>query len=457
LKSIKDYLFISLLSSLTFVMSASGVYAYYSSAHEIDELFDAQLAQYTRLILDSHKESDAARVADVIRNKLGHHYENKISFQVFDTTKNLVSSSENSIGKPIGPFVEGYHEVLQHNGSTWKVFVLHDLSTKYWYMTAESLDIRKELVENVTRAVFVPIFAGMLFALIIIRIILIRGLAPLKYIGDTITRRNTGDFSPLTIGSIPSEVSVLVDDINSLLAMVNKSIDRERRFSADAAHEIKTPLASLKLHLANMESLSDGLLCRDTLAKACRSCNEIQRLIEQLLAINRLEPQYFSSTQHAVGLNPLCRKVLSEEAEFAFAKQQEIRFEGADEVLCINSNEALVEMLLRNLVHNAIQYTQSGGLISLRTYASNDSVFIEVTDNGPGIPAAQRNRVFDRFYRLDGDKHSSGVAGSGLGLAIVREIIDLHHGEIALTEGDNGNGLCVKVRLPRNDERLSQL
>ncbi len=455
MRSIRTFLLYSLALSLVLVMSIAAIYAYLTTCHEIDEVFDAQLAQYTRLIAAYNQSQPAYRVLEqegLLETGIAHKYENKISFQIWHASKTLTARSASAPVEALAPFNEGFHRIMLDN-TPWQVFVLHDPASRQWYMAAESLDIREELVAAVARTVIFPLVAGALLALVLIRWILRRGLAPLSVIADAITRRSPGDIRPLQIPAVPTEVQVLVDNIDSLLARVRASLERERRFSADAAHEIKTPLAALKLHLANLEyALAAGDRSPDTgkqeLARARQSCDQMQRLLEQLLYFNRLEPDYFSRNLQQVALLPLCREVLADEAEFALAKQQEVQLDTTNDSLEVRSDPAALAMLLRNLLHNAIVYTQTGGRISLRLAQEGGNALVAICDNGPGIPAAERERVFDRFYRVGGDSHASGVSGSGLGLAIAREIVRLHGGQIELQDADGSQGLCVQVRLP---------
>lgn len=452
MKSIKHYLMAWLSLSMAVVMFIAAVYSYLASVHEIDEVFDAQLAQYARLIAGYNHNRQAILSPDheELRYTLGHKYENKISYQIWSTSESLLGKSESADLIPLGPFAPGFHTTTGHDGKTWQVFVLQDKQEQRWYMTAESAEIRKELVTAMARTAIFPLVTGIILMLVLVWIILLRGLSPLQQIASAITRRRAEDLTPMVFTSVPQEASVLVDNINALLGRVQRSLERERRFSADAAHELKTPLAALKLHLANLqyEVEKNHTGSHQTLAKAQRSCNDIQRLVEQLLVFNRLEPEYFSRILQTVPLAPLCRELLSFEAELALDRRQDLRLDIQDETMAVRSDPAVLAMLIRNLVHNAIIYTQPDGSITLRMKQDGNHAVIEVNDNGPGIPANERTRVFDRFYRLGGDSHGSGTNGSGLGLAIASEIVRLHNGTIKLLDGDNDTGLCVQVVLP---------
>lgn len=430
------------------IMSISGIYGYFSSSHEIDEIFDAQLAQYARLLVEVYPSGkiDSDNTVNTL-GTVGHKYESKISYQIFDQDNKIIQSSDLVTEIRLAPFSEGYHDVTFGKDNAWKVFVIHDKDHNRWFMAGESLDIRRELVRKIAYVSFSPLILGIILSMLLINTILKKSLKPLDDIAQDISKRHANDLLPLQLNNVPEEVSVLVNNLNSLIARITASLERERRFSANAAHEIKTPLASLKLHLANLSSGSGGVDA-GILNKAQLSCNLIQKLLEQLLLLNSLEPEYFQNASQPVELLPLCVDVLSIEAEFANEKDQNLQFECEDESLFLKSSASLLQILLRNLVHNAVLYTQRGGAICVRLKKVEASIMIEVIDNGPGIPASDRNRVFERFYRLGGDMHSSGADGSGLGLAIANDIVTLHGGSISLNDNDSGKGLRVQVILP---------
>ncbi len=452
--SIRRFLLVSILLSMSLVMTIAGFYAYHVSAHEIDEVFDARLAQHTRLIASYAAAEDIVIPSyDESQNWPGHKYENKISFQVWNKQQALLAESENAGSNPLGPFSDGYHVVAGKHGDEWEVFVRYDAQTERWYMAAESRSIRNELVRGISLAAIFPLLAGVLLTFFLIRLILVRGLLPLAKIAEAVESRQANDLSALYFSHIPDEAKVLVNNINGLLDRVRASLERERRFSADAAHEIRTPLAALKLHLENLQSMQlqgDQLL---SLSKAQKSCQTIQKLVEQLLVLNRLTPEHFSTTLQPVKLINLCHEVLSQVSDLAQSRQQSLRLDLRDETLTIQGNDAALQIMLRNLLHNAIVYTQVGGDICLAVTVHNGSVILAVKDNGPGIPADERERVFERFYRSGGDSHASGVTGSGLGLAIAREIVLLHGGKMRIEEnqsasGSGSSGITVKIQLP---------
>ncbi len=449
MKSIRHFLLLALCVVMTSVMGMAAWFSYRDSVHEIDEIFDARLAQYARLLAATAVYGSGSIIPVPEKNGswIGHKYEARIAFQIWQDSVHLLTASENAGARPLAAFVQGFHNEVRDGNSRWRVFVLHDSLTQDWVMVAERHDVRLELVREIAGNAVLPAVLGTVVALLLMSWVLSRGFRPLQVIADAITHRRADDLASLQFDNIPAEVAALVDNINALLQRVRHSLERERRFSADAAHEIKTPLAAIKLQLANLQSqarqedlpLVSGVL---------RSCDDMQRMVEQLLVFNRLEPACFAGLQQPVNLLPLCREVMAQEAEFALQKNQELSLEGGDDALVLLSDPTLLQVLLRNLVHNAVCYTQTGGSVQLCVSREASQVLLEVCDNGPGIPESEREKVFERFYRVDADRHASGVQGSGLGLAIAQEIVRLHAGTIALHSGRDGCGLCVQVKLP---------
>ncbi len=446
MKSIRRYLQTSLLLVMISVMSFAALSSYLSSSHEIDELFDARLAQYTRLLSSYNQQGAHEWIPVPVKHAawVGHKYEAKISFQIWNETRQLASASENALKDPLGPFEEGFYSITNAS-KPLRVFVLQDRG--HWYMAAEQLEIRNELVRDIAMTSVFPAVLGTLVVMILAGWTLSRGFLPLQQLAAAITRRRADDLSALSLNDVPLEVQPLIDSLNALLMQIRNSFEREKRFSADAAHELKTPLAALKLRLANMQAMSHKN-DKQELGLIAKSVDDIHRIVEQLLLLNRLEPQHIARVLGPVALLSLCRTLLAQEAAAALDKQQDLQLDAEDERLQVLSDATLLQLLLRNLVHNAVLYTPVGGKIVLRVYRQAENVVIEVMDTGPGIPQAERQRVFERFHRGGGDSHDSGASGSGLGLAIVSEIVRLHGGSISLQDGEGGIGLCVRVLLP---------
>ena len=244
----------------------------------------------------------------------------------------------------------------------------------------------------------------------------------------------------------PDEVRPLVGSLNRLLGRVEAALEQERRFTADAAHELRTPLAALKTQAQVAKGAGEAAGRQHALDQVIAGCDRAAHLVEQLLTLARLDPQRAGQRHAPVDLRELAVQVLAELAPLALAKNIEIGLaEGP--VGRVSGDALMLDVLLRNLVDNAIRYTPPGGEVSVAVERTGREIELSGTDDGPGIPAEERDKVGQRFYRILG----SGESGSGLGLSIVLRIAELHGASVTLGEGRGGRGLRVGVRFPAED------
>jgi two-component system sensor histidine kinase TctE len=257
-----------------------------------------------------------------------------------------------------------------------------------------------------------------------------------------IESRSHRDLTPLDEPGAPREVRPLVHAINALMERLQRAMVAQQKFIADAAHQLRTPLAGLKTHaeLALREDSLSGM--RDRVHALMLATDRSTHLARQLLALARAEPEAGSAApMAAIDLNALAKKVTSEWVPRAIERRIDLGANTEPSVVPIRANAVLVQELLGNLIDNALRYTPPGGRVTVRVEACGDRARLSVEDNGPGIPPAERSRVFDRFQRLG----ESGTEGCGLGLAIVREIAELHGARIDLGEGPDNRGTRVRV------------
>jgi two-component system OmpR family sensor kinase len=233
----------------------------------------------------------------------------------------------------------------------------------------------------------------------------------------------------------------MVLQLNGLLSRLREAIETQKRFTADAAHELRSPLTALQLQIQLLERAQSSEERIDALEQLKAGTRRASRLVEQLLTMARLEPEAAQQPLAAVELDRLAAGVLADFEPLAAAKGVELRL-GRVEPASTRAQEPALRTLAANLLDNAIRYTPSGGGVTLDAFTQAGRAVLEVRDTGPGIPAGERERVFDRFCRLPG----SGTQGSGLGLAIVKRIADAHGARVELGDGDGGRGLRVTVR-----------
>ncbi|UNJ99074.1 sensor histidine kinase N-terminal domain-containing protein [Ralstonia insidiosa] len=297
---------------------------------------------------------------------------------------------------------------------------------------AETLDKRAQLANEIIKGVILPQFVILPLAVILVWFGLTRGLAPLNAIQERIRARNPGDTSPIDEGAAPQELTPLVASFNDLLGRLEQSVQTQKRFIADAAHQMKTPLAGLRMQaeLAQREQSPDEL--RRTLAHIADSSDRTAHLVKQLLSLARMENMGATDGMVPLDICALSRQVVADWLQKAWTKQIDLGFEEPGPPVMTSGNATMLAEMLNNLLDNAIRYTPDGGHVTVRvtTAPFEPFVFIDVDDTGPGIPVAERERVMQRFYRILGTQ----AEGSGLGLAIVREIVQQHGGDIEVLD-----------------------
>lgn len=274
---------------------------------------------------------------------------------------------------------------------------------------------------------------------------------PLLKLRDTIRGRNEEDLTPVRADEVPSEVGPLIDAINHHMERLSAMLVARRRFLADAAHQIRTPLAVLTTQAEVGLRQSDVAEMRSTFASLLLSIRGARRLANQMLSMSRAEAVDGVSEDRAlVELGQIAREVALDLALLALQKRIDLAFEGVERQLILQGNAAMLREMIANLIDNAIRYAPPGSSVLVAVAGWGDEAVVSVTDQGPGIPESERENVFKRFYRILGH---ADTEGSGLGLAIVREICWAHGGTITLKDGDDGCGLCVEVELPLMDAR----
>lgn len=285
-----------------------------------------------------------------------------------------------------------------------------------------------------------------IMGVILVMIALTSAFRPLLRLRNTILARHEEDLTPIPQSEIPYELSPLIDAINHHMGRLAEMLQARRRFLADAAHQIRTPLTVLGTQAEYGRRQSDPEDMRQTFASLLASIRGAQRMADQMLTLARAEPANgLIHERVTLNLTELAHSVAVELASPAMKRSIELAFEAPDAPVLVSGNATMLHEMISNLVDNALRYTPQRGQAVLHLAAEGGWARLRISDNGPGIAPAEREKVFQRFYRIPG---SGDSAGSGLGLAIVREICWGHGGAVHLGEGANGRGLTVEVRLP---------
>jgi two-component system sensor histidine kinase QseC len=436
--SIRRFLVVVLLATITLINFIATLHGYRQSMVEAEQLFDVQLADIAEVLAVTAGSSVQGSAA--IDGVAGHS--NSIAFQVWQGEV-LVSASGVAAAVPIAPLVVGYADV-NFAGYRWRSFSRYVQQGDRWLIVAQRADIRFALAESIILESVLPIILGLPLMGLLIWIIVGRGLRPLRNLASEMGSKRSDDLSPVADDAPAEELAVLVESINDLLHRLDASFEREKRFAADAAHELRTPISVLKVQLHNLLRDADGDASQ---LEALQSAVErMGHSVEQVLMLYRTTPEQFAARVEPLNLAGLARQVIAELYPQLEAKRQTIELLG--DKLTMQGDAFAIQTLLTNLIENASKYSGAEGAIRVVLEQSEGGVAIKVEDSGPGIPADQYAKVFERFYRVSSDRQDSGVPGSGIGLTIVQHIAEIHGATISLGGSCYATGLAVTVSFP---------
>lgn len=463
--SIRRYLTLNLTFWALVMTLIPALVVYYEAAHEVEEIFDANLAQSSRVlhgvitrqtIHNKQQILNSLNLKDASGPSYSHEYERKLAFQIWDNEKRIINSPFAPIAK-LSELKEGF-TTAEIEGEQWRIFTLHSKSDDWWLMVAEETEVRQELVNEIAQSNIIPIAIFVPFLIILVWFITKRGLNPLNTLSETVKQRHYRNLEKLEDEKAPLEVNELLLELNSLFGRLDEAHQRERRFVGDAAHELRTPLASLLIHAENAidESLIDTNLSQEeqaqnqaelqtSLYSMKKGISRMTHLVNQLLALSRTEGQLDKSQFESVDIKQICQQAIDFEEDKLAQKQQELIADMADDELELVGNPPLIQSLMRNVIDNAIRYTPEQGKIKLSCQLdhSKQNIIIKLEDSGPGVDAELRSRITERFYRVVG----SGQQGSGLGLSIVDKIVQIHDANWHLDESEWG-GLAITFEFP---------
>lgn len=438
--SLKARLLLLALAATIAVWVATTVVTWIDAREEIDELLDAHLAQAASLLIA--QSAGEVEEIDIEHAPLLHKDARRVAFQLWENGESLRLHSVNAPQVPLGTSHEGFSNRVI-DGKAWRVFTAWNGSHEILVHVGERADVRSELAQQLIVGLLRPLLVALPVLALLLWFAVSRGLRPLDTLTREVAKRQPENLAPIEAGRAPHEVAPLIDQLNRLFDRIGRSLERERRFTADAAHELRTPVAGIKAQaqVAKMAGSEDTR--NHAIDQVLTGADRAGRLVEQLLTLARLDSAARNLLQ-PTDLRKLAVDVVADVVPSAMVKHVSLELVEGDASI-VPAIPALLEVLLRNLIDNAIRHSPAGSVVVVRVAQQGDHALLSVTDNGPGIPAEQRENVFQRFYRLP----EAGEGGSGLGLAIVRHIAELHGAQVALAEPPTGTGLEVTVRFPR--------
>lgn len=415
---------------------------YRHTHHEVDELFDEQLRQIAvNLLLIAEHGQPSQRLPVSTLPDMG---KKRFRFQTLDATGAIGIRSPEAPEAAVSG-ADGYTDHVDAEGD-WRELLLTSENGRHRVWVAENHGYRDKLINETVAHVLLPMLLGLPLLGLWVWLATGHGLAPLASLTHQLETRSADRLGTLPETQVPREVLPLVRELNRLLAEVDHALNAERRFTAEAAHELRTPLAALHAQSQVALRARDETERQHALQKLRRGLDRAMHLVEQMLALARLDPERglpANEQLERVPLGRLAEEVCAELGHAILQKQLEFDLE-TDPDARLTGQRDWLRVLMRNLVDNAVRYTPAGGRVRVRILRAPDGACrFEVADSGPGIPESARQEALARFHRLD----QSGQTGSGLGLSIVARVAELHGAGLSLESASEG-GLRVCVNFP---------
>ena len=434
MKSIRFFLVVVLLATMTLIIFLSALHGYRSSMVEVKTLLDAEIANRARLL----GIAGGSQTPDITVVRVSEAN----AFQVWHDDR-LIQRSDNTPLEPIAT-AAGFQD-RNFSGYRWRTYTWINEDGHRRTITAERIDIRNALAEGIIMKSVLPVIIALPLAGILIWFVVGYGLSPLRSLADHLRRRRADDLRPIPMDQLPIELMQVVTSANELLQRLDASFTRERQFASDAAHELRTPICALKIHLHNIRhNLPDG---NPELAHLVAATDRMDNLVEQILLLYRTSPDHYATQLKELDLHALVQELITTMYPEFEQRNIQLALEGGSEKLA--GDHFALSTLVKNLLDNACKYTPEGGQVRVTVGKHRNGIMLRVEDSGPGIPANQQQRIFDRFYRVDGDQHASEVIGCGLGLAIVKHITELHGATIEAGPSSFDSGLSMTLVFPR--------
>jgi len=434
--SLKQRLLALALAAITLVWLGATAFTYLDAREEFDEVLDAHLAQAAALlVVQATHEIDELETE---HTPLLHKYARRVAFQVWEKGQQLRLHSANAPQQPLASRERGFSDNII-DGKRWRVFSTWDESGEYLIHVAERADVREELARDIAGNLLRPLWFSLPLLALLLWIAVMRGLRPLDKLAREVEQREPDNLAALDASTAPREVVPLIERLNRLFVRIEASRQKERRFTADAAHELRTPVAAIKAQAQVARAASGEAERIHALDNAILGCDRAAHLIDQLLTLARVDT-LDRGVVEPCQLRDIAAETIAALAPAALEKGVQFELLASDETV-VRGNPGLLRVLLRNLLDNSMRHTPPGTSVQVSIDHEPGVVRLSVSDNGPGIPEQERDKVLERFYRPLGTQAS----GSGLGLSIVKRIAEVHDAALQILPVSEGQGLRVTV------------
>lgn len=457
--SIRHFLLVNLLLSVVLITTFGMITSLFLEHKDVNIHLDDKLMQSAFAIQAFLRNTSTPKQLQTIQSNINaipylqspfvpvratHIYPKSFYFRVWDGHGKLLLASATPFPQVFLQAPIGFSQATVED-QTWRAFTVVDPINKLKITVVERYGFQNLLVGHITQEAIFIMLISYPFLGLLIWIIIGRGLSSLQKVSDEVQQRAPDHLAPIDPANVPVEIKPIVEEWNKLFHRLKQAFDREKRFAADAAHELKTPLAALKTHTQLALSAKDENERIAALRKILAGVNRSAHVVQQLLTLSRMNQGLSLEKPQPVNLVRQAKEIIAELVPQALEKNTEIELIAPDIEPIIPGYCTAISILVRNLVDNAIRYTPEHSAIQVIIEpADGDITRMKVIDNGPGIPEHLHQQVFERFFRVIGNKSP----GSGLGLGIVQQIVELHHATISLETPPNGKGLQVIVLFP---------
>ena len=453
MSSLRKRVVVLVLVAIAAVYVPLAIGSYLFMMEEVDELFDARLTENAKTLIaldvvagPQGQEAEPVTVPSSQprseRHRLvarGHPYENQIGFQIWTEGNELLMSTADLHSLAMDAAPAGFADV-QVDNRRWRVFTMLGEDHR-WVRVGERYDSRREIGHALALEAVIPILIAFPVLALLVGAAVGRGLLPLRRLAEQLSVRRSDDANPIGGNYFDKELSPVVGALNGLLLRLQQTLESERAFTTNAAHELRTPLAGALIHLENARSTSDRKIGDAALRDAQHGLNRLSRIVNQLLDLARWDAGQVQPMT-PTDLNACVEEELALLGVALSSKNIHVSWRPSPLPNVLGWAPGL-QTVVRNLLDNAIRFSADGQSIDIATFLRHRDAVLAVTDQGPGIPADQRESAFKRFRRGDVD-----AAGSGIGLSLVARILEVHRAGITLGDGPDGRGLRVEVHFP---------
>jgi two-component system sensor histidine kinase TctE len=449
-RQMQVWLMIPLLILLIVSAVCSYVLAMYLAREAYDQALLNSVDSIASRLIDDDGKVKVERLPRRVRALITHDNKDQFIYEIYSEDGKLLSEDQ-GLPKPPPLIQRGEAAVLNYELIGDNVFRVAATRGSFPEPSAghvliqagETLNSRKEYRRKLLLGIVVPQMILLSLAVIAIWISIEKLIKPLKTISEVVKQRSPTDLSPIEGDDAPDEVKSFLNALNGLFLRVNEDMEKQHRFAANAAHQLRTPLAGLKTYLEIMEKNSKDPEFTKMLQQMNDGCNRLIRTVQQLLSLSRAEQGEVLRTYQMIDLNSVVEEALTDVVPESIKKNVELELNTPDHPIQVLGNSVSLKELTMNLLENAIKYNNPGGHVTV-SVMNGGNVQLVVEDDGLGIPAAERSKVFERFYRVSMASNLE-VEGSGLGLSIVSEIARLHNATVTVDSGKDSKGTKFTV------------